>query len=76
MFGYFAWVQTSLQNFGSAPKFDSLGSVLTICVGVISLHFKFISGLANVLLKGFIWEKSIYEANRALESLCHIHSHT
>lgn len=26
-------------------------------VGVISLHFKFISGLTNVLLKGFIWIK-------------------
>lgn len=53
----FIWVLTSLQNFIFAPKFNSLGSVLMPCVGIISLHFKFISGLTNVLLKSFIWKK-------------------
>lgn len=72
----FSWVQTALQNFGFAPEFSSLESVLMIHVGVISLHVEFISGLTKVLLKGFIWERSIAEANRAPESLCHIHTHT
>lgn len=59
-----------------APNAYSLKSVSMPCVGVISLHFRFISGLTNVLLKSFIWKKSIYEANRALESLCPIYIHT
>lgn len=53
-------------HFAASLGFEVLFGVLCLhqnstismpCVGVISLCFKFISGLTNVLLKSFIWKK-------------------
>lgn len=71
----FTWVQSSLQNLVFAPKFNNVKSVLIPCLVVISLHFKFSSGLTNVLLRGFIWKKvNIWSQWSSWEFLPHTHS--
>lgn len=72
----FTQVVISLRNFGFAPKFNSLEGVLMPRVGVISLHFKFISGLTNVLLKSFIWKKSQYMKPIELLRVCATYTFT